>query len=175
MIIKSLTRKKGSFRQLMGYINKEADDLILLRNLMAPVIADQDAILSEFERNYQQIPEHKTGVAIHHDIISLKVDNNISIERQKAILMDITYRYLFKKAPHQLTYARLHVAPHHLHIHAMISANVGDKRNRLSKAQFKEIQMEAEKYFHQKYPQMLKSNPPLYYEPELEHELDFDI
>lgn len=175
MIIKSLTRKKGSFKQLMKYINKDADDLMFLRNFLLPLHANEKDILEVFEKNHQLAPKHQTAVAIHHDIVSIKLDKYLPVEAQKAILLDLTYQYLYRKAPHQLTYARLHCAPHHLHFHLIIAANLGDQRNRLSKARFKEIQLECEKYLHNMYPQMKLSNPPLFYEPEIEQEIDMDL
>lgn len=156
MIIKVMTRKDASFRQLIAYVNKDAADAryVLTHNLLAP---DPAAIATEFESNARLLRQHANGTVMFHDIVSITRSRTLGLERQKEILKDIARDYIARRAPDHLVYAGLHEDhAKHLHYHFIISANaVGEwKRAHLSKPQLRTLQSDMEKHVLARYPDL---------------------
>ena len=159
MIIKSLSRKKPSFKQLISYFHneqdlKEDDKTIISHNLFN--FADKEEVLQIFDKNSKNLKFRKNGVFLYHEIISLPQQKDINIKRQKQILKNIAEYYLTKRAELQLAYGLIHEEKDHLHCHLMISSNEinSDKRERLSKEEFSRIQKEIESYKIEKFPEL---------------------
>lgn len=156
MIIKSMSRKVPSFGQLIGYIDRDDDaqTYTLRHNLMG---RDQDHIRTEFETNGSLLQKRKNGVYLYHEIISISRAEGLSPEDQKDRLYDIAQTYVDARCPENMVYGGLHAdKDHSYHMHLMISSNrAGDaKRLRLTKAQFREIQIQTERHVLEKYPEL---------------------
>lgn len=160
MIIKSMSRKVPSFGQLIGYIDREdghevgAGDFQLRHNVMG---RDQDRIREEFEANGALLRKRKNGVYLYHEILSITRAIGLEAEVQKERLMEIARPYVEARCPDNLVYGGLHEdKDHSFHMHLMISANrVGETgRMRLTKAQFREIQVQLERHVLQAYPEL---------------------
>ena len=156
MIVKSMSRKVPSFGQLIGYIDRdEGQERWRIRhNVMA---RDPDRIRGEFEQNGALLSKRKNGVYLYHEIISITRARGLSEEEQKARLQEIAETYVASRCPDNLVYGGLHQDKEHsFHYHLMISANrVGDSRRlRLSKAQFREVQVQLERHVLQAMPEL---------------------
>lgn len=118
---------------------------------------DHDAIRAEFEANAELLQKRKNGVYLFHEIISITRAKGLSAEEQKQRLYEIAQEYVSARCPDNLVYGGLHEdKDHSYHMHLMISANrAGDrKRQRLSKHQFRAIQVQLEEHVLQKYPEL---------------------
>lgn len=156
MIIKVMTRKDASFKQLIAYVNKDAADAryVLTHNLMDH---EPGAIAAEFEANAKLLRQHVNGTVMFHDIVSITRSKSLGLERQKEILKDIARDYIARRAPDHLVYAGLHEdRAKHLHYHFIISANaVGEwKRAHLSKPQLRTLQTDIERHVLSRYPDL---------------------
>lgn len=163
MIIKSLARKTPSFDHLTEYICDPASDAghsAISHNLWANP-NDMDAMVREFEGNYQYLAQRKNGNAMYHEIIVLPP--HVEHHQAKPILLDLAHAYLQKRAPSQLAFGRIHTDRDHPHIHLIISSNAAKSRKResLSKAEFAEIQAEVERYKLENYPELTEQ----FYQP----------
>lgn len=159
MIIKSLSRKQPSFQTLIKYITqtKKAHDnkQTLGRNIYADTNQTR-AIIEEFEENAYNLKSLKNWNYLYHEIISLDSSTmeHIKIDEQVKILSDIGDKYLEMRATNNLSYWKIHTDTKHIHLHLCISANEinSDKRFRLSKFTFNQIQKDLENYKNKKYP-----------------------
>ena len=159
MIIKSMSRKEPSYGKLIAYLSRDASDTRyeLRHNVLS---ATQAALTAEFEANGQHLPKRKNGVAMYHEIISITRPKGLRPEAQKAILRDIALDYIRERAPHCLAFGCLHDDhADHLHYHFIVSANrVGDtRRHRLTKQQFRAIQVGLESRVRARYPELEQS------------------
>ena len=70
MIIKVMTRKEPSFRQLIAYVTRGASDAryIHTHNLIE---SDAAAIVATFEDNARLLRAHVNGTVMFHDILRL--------------------------------------------------------------------------------------------------------
>ena len=152
MIIKSLSRKTPSFRQLYNYINKQAEpNIFFTHNLL-----EKKDTVEQFRENIKDIPKRKNGVCLYHEILSFHTqDKNITPE----LVIDLGKDWLSLRAPNNLGYGAVHTHKDNIHIHLMISSNeLMAKHNlRLTKKEFKQIQIELEKKQIEKYPHLKKS------------------
>lgn len=156
MIIKSMSRKEASFGQLMDYIDRDGGDehSRIRYNLLG---RDRERIRDEFEQNAEHMKRRKNGVYMYHEIISITRARGIDLETQKQRLYEIAQEYVAARAPRNLCYGGLHDdKDHSLHYHLMISANrAGEaKRHRLSKEQFRSIQVSLERHVLETYPEL---------------------
>ena len=156
MIVKSMSRKVPSFGQLIGYIDRdEGQERWRIRhNVMA---RDPDRIRGEFEQNGALLSRRKNGVYLYHEIISITRARGLSDEEQKARLQEIAETYVALRCPDNLVYGGLHQDKEHsFHYHLMISANrVGDSRRlRLSRAQFRDVQVQLERHVLRAMPEL---------------------
>ncbi len=156
MIIKSMSRKVPSFGQLLGYIDRELgqEDFAVRHNLLG---RDHDSIRAEFERNAELLKKRKNGTYLFHEIISITRAKGLSAQEQKQRLHEIAQQYILARCPDSLVYGGLHQdKDHSYHIHLMISANRANevKRQRLTKHQFRDIQVKLEAHVLQTYPEL---------------------
>lgn len=154
MIIKSMSRKSKSFSQLYDYLMRD-DSFCFTRNFYSK---EKSELVREFMRNSDYLKNSRGRNYLYHELLSLK-QNNLSQERQKEILLDLTNKYLDLRAENHLSFAVLHTDKNHLHIHLMISANEieGQNRIRLSKKDFSNIQKNLEYYKNGRYKELEKS------------------
>lgn len=163
MIIKSLSRRTASFAQLLAYLDRPGlgRETVLAHNLFAAA-NDPEAVVAEFMENAGYLKTRKRGVALFHEVISLEQGAGLSTKRQSEILRDIGHRWLSLRGPEQLGYARIHHDTNHPHVHIVLSSNRprSHRRVRLSKAEFRNLQVELEHHVRQSFPEL--GERPLY-------------
>lgn len=146
------------FGQLVSYLNRRdtRSDVALCHNLFAAE-DDPGGVVEELTANARYLAERKNGVGVYHEILSLEGRGDVPVDRQGEILLDIAEHYLALRAPEQLAYGRVHMdtAPY-THLHLVISSNRprSSRRERLSKASFRNIQIELERYQLERYPEL---------------------
>lgn len=154
MIIKSLARKRPSFRQLIQYMGREGG-AAFTRNLY-DVGDNPRAVAEAFERNHAHLPTRRRGNALYHEIIVLPAQPGLTEARQRQILTVLAERYCDLRAPDNLAYGRIHQDTDHSHIHLMISANAARSktRTRLSRVEFADIQARLEREAQSRFPEL---------------------
>jgi hypothetical protein len=156
MIVKSMSRKVGSFGQLIGYIDRDAGQEVhrIRHNVWG---RDPAHIRAEFERNGALLSRRKNGVYLYHEIISITRAQGLSPEQQKDRLQSIAETYIAARCPDNMVFGGLHQdKDHSYHYHLMISSNRAGEtgRLRLSKAQFREVQVGLERHVLETYPEL---------------------
>jgi len=157
-----MSRKEGSFRQLIGYMEKDRGEPAFGHNLCGNPFGRRDDIIREFERNAGILKSRKNGNALYHEVISLEGGSLLRKEEIVKILGEIGREYITRRAPHQMAFGMVHTDAKHVHLHICLSANaVGtDKRERLSKESFSTIQKDMEQLVRQKYAELTQT--PIY-------------
>lgn len=157
-----MSRKEGSFRQLIGYMEKDRGEPAFGHNLCGNPFGRRDDIIREFERNAGILKSRKNGNALYHEVISLQSGSLLRKEEIIRILGEIGREYIMRRAPHQMAFGMVHTDAKHVHLHICLSANaVGtDKRERLSKESFSIIQKDMEQLVRQKYAELAQT--PIY-------------
>ena len=158
MIIKSMARKQPSFGQLISYINKDSDqsgDTLFSRNLYANPMSPK-AVEREFLKNHNLLAKRSNGNALYHELITLEQNPKLSRKNANQILKDLAENYLAKRAPDNIVFGRIHHNRAHPHVHLMISSNAvrSNKRTRVDRAQFSQIQANVENYKIHSYPNL---------------------
>ena len=158
MIIKSMSRKNKSFLQLLRYLEKEQITNRFIWNLYSNA-NDTQSIAKEFMQNSKYLKNARGKNYIYHEILSLE-ESNLSLKQQKSILYDLTMKYVQSRANSNLCFGVIHNDRNNLHMHLMISSNKisEQKRTRLSKKDFKQIQNNLEIYKNNTYPELGKTN-----------------
>jgi len=154
MIIKSLSRATKSFEALYNYLTRDDDAILNTHNLYSSPYQKED-LIKEFLENAHYLKRARGKNYLYHEIISLN-KNNLSLKEQQKILTDLVSKYLSLRASEHLAFTALHKDKEHVHIHLMISSNemMGQKRVRLSKKDFSNIQKELEQYVNSTYPEL---------------------
>ncbi len=149
-----MSRQNMSFSQLIEYMDKEQTLDSFSHNLYS--FKKQD-IIKEFEQNSELLTHARGKVYLYHEVIALQ-KNNLPIEKQLKILRDLAELYTLKRGYEHLVYGKVHNDTDHLHIHLLISANKlnENKRTRLSKKEFSNIQKFVEAYKNKKYENVLE-------------------
>jgi len=156
MIIKSMSRKVPSFAQLLSYIEREPgqEGFCIRHNLFG---RNTDRIHAEFEQNGALLRKRKNGVYLYHEIISITRARGLSAKEQKDRLYQITQDYIAARCPDNLVFGGLHQdKDHSYHMHLMISANRAGQENRLrlTKRQFRDIQVQLEAHVLENFPEL---------------------
>jgi hypothetical protein len=156
MIIKSTSRKTASFSQLINYLNQgrvTGDEYFFSHNIYAHT---PYYIAKEYKENFKTLKRRVNSNALYHEIISLKHQNNLSIEKQREILKDLMNYYTNTRASHNMVYGVIHEQHNQIHCHLMISSNelASERNKRLSKKEFAEIKAELQNYAHKKYSKL---------------------
>ncbi len=148
MIIKSMSRKAPTFRQLADYIARGSNaqtGTVFVRNLYASG-QDRAAVVGQFLGNHRYLPARKGGNALYHEVIVLEPQTHLPPEQVEEALHALAERYCERRAPHQLAWGRVHRDTDFPHIHLMISANAvrSDRRVRMERAYFAQVQRDLE-------------------------------
>ena len=153
MIIKSLTRKTASFRQLLSYINApEGKGKSAISHNLKSHPDNLKAIGKEFAENARFCPKRINGVILYHEILSLAEGDRENVTEE--ILTDLCRKYLELRASDAIAYAKAHLHSPCPHLHVIISGNLieSPKKLRLSKTKFERIKRELERYQKERYP-----------------------
>lgn len=159
MVIKSMSRKTWSFRQLLHYINEpeQKGRQALLHNLRS-AFDYLPQIEAEFLENARHIRNQpKNGVVLYHEIIAIAEADREHVTEE--MLVDLTREYLRRRAPNALAYAKAQFNTASPHVHILISGNqIESKRKlRIERKQFEQVKRELEAYQIEKYPQLTHS------------------
>lgn len=159
MIIKSMSRKAPTFGQLIDYIGRNSDPqtgTVFARNLYHSG-RDTQAVAGQFLDNYRYLPARKNGNALYHEVIVLEQQDHLSKNQIELALIDLAETYCAKRAPHQLAWGRVHHDTDYPHIHLMISSNAvrSDRRVRMDKGQFTQLQKSLEVHKEQHFPELV--------------------
>lgn len=152
-----MSRKNLSFGKLLKYLEKEQVRSRFIHNLYSN-LNDRKQIIKEFLENSKHLKNARGKVFLYHEILSLE-NNNLTLKQQEKILQDLTHKYIQARANEQLVYGVIHNDRNNLHMHLIISSNkvAENKRTRLSKQEFKDIQANLENYKNQTYPTLQKT------------------
>ncbi len=161
MILKSLSRKggAGAFTQLYDYISAKAHDDRIWHNFFDYQPNRSDTI-QQFQENSQFIRHTPRHNICYHEILSVKRDQSRGKDyerRQIQALRDLTGQYLSTRARNKLAYAALHLdQSESIHVHMMISSNglESERRVRLAKHEFLNIQKQLEQRLQERYPEL---------------------
>lgn len=169
MIIKSMSRKAPTFGQLAEYIaggSNAQTGTAFVRNLYASG-ADRTAVAGQFMDNYRYLPKRKNGNALYHEVIVLEPQGHLAPDEIATALHQLAERYCELRAPRQMAWGRVHLpssseAVGHTksngfpHIHLMISANEvrSDRRVRMERAYFANVQRELEAWSAKTLPEL---------------------
>lgn len=156
MIIKSLSRKKASYKQLLHYIEKSAHPDFEIR-YNVPFQGGLDELCQHFESLAAQLPARKNGNRLYHEILSLSRIEGVELELQQQALYALCQKYIQYRAPDHAVFGKLHLEGHHLHAHLVISPNTLDapeKRVRVPKSAYAEIQRQLEAWMLASYPEI---------------------
>lgn len=158
MIIKSMSRKSKSFSQLYDYLTRDKSSFTFSRNTYTHS-KNKKEFVNEFYENSRHLREARGKVFMYHEVLSLE-QNELSHERQREILLDMAEKYILQRAENHLSFGVIHEEKNNMHLHLMISANEieGERRVRLSKQEFSQIQQRLENYKNQKYQELNKSS-----------------
>lgn len=158
MIIKSTSRKSPSFSQLYDYITNdlktENSQYFFNQNTFS---ISKDDVLRDFIINSKNLSKRKGANYLYHEIISIKRDWTLDLDRQKEILQDLVSIYSENRAKRNLVFGAMHTDKEdNLHYHLMISANELGKntRYRLTKKKFNLVKSELEEYLLHTYPEL---------------------
>ena len=159
MIIKSISRKAPTFKQLIEYMEKERGHRAILHNLYCSESAKQEEIIKQFEENAQHLPKRKNGNYLYHEVLTLENKHDLDSKKLSNLLTELGEMYIKERANKQLAFAYIHTDTKNYHIHFCISANdlQSEKRKRLSKAKFSKIQQKLESHILEKYPELNQS------------------
>lgn len=154
MILKSMSRKSPSFRQLGNYIRRgsQPDFPWITHNVLSPD-DDLNAIITEFEENARRMKRRKGGNVLYHEVLSASVkDGKVTPE----ILEDMAREHIARRAKGAMVIAKVHMEPNKPpHVHMMISASdLRGRKIRLSIAELKEHQRALEKYQLEQWPEL---------------------
>lgn len=155
MIIKSMSRKSKSFSQLYDYLMRDEKNFCFTRNTY---LKDKKNLVKEFMKNSEYLKNTRGKNFLYHELLSLE-ENNLTLQQQKEILLDLANKYLEQRANNHLSFGVVHEDKKHIHLHLMISANeiFGEKRVRISKNEFADIQKNLENYKNERYSELTKS------------------
>ncbi len=157
MIIKSMSRSSKSFSQLYDYLMRDENSSCFTRNAYSNP-KNKEELIKEFMTNSDFLTRARGKNYLYHELLSLE-ENNLSIKRQKEILIDLANKFLKLRASNHLAFCVLHTDKDNVHLHLMISANEleGERRVRLSKKELASIQATLEHYKNEKYLELTKS------------------
>lgn len=154
MVVKSLSRRRANFGDLLRYINRppasQLGKTAVLFNL--PPTDDIRSIERAFIANCQP-PIRRDEVKMYHEILSIAATDREWVTEE--MLNDLARQYLSTRAPDCLAYARAQFDTKNPHIHIMISAHRLDgSKVRLSKFQFGNAKRQLERYQQERYPEL---------------------
>lgn len=157
MIIKSKSRRRATWRQLLNYMEEGTDErsLLLTHNVRGTSI---EAWVSEFlEAEEARLTRRTDSVTLYHEIMSFHDEDTHAITQEK--LEDLTLQYINLRAETGLVVAMSHHDRDHVHVHFCISGveHSTGKSMRMSQSQFTAVKRSMQAYQQQRYPEIAKS------------------
>lgn len=156
MIIKSKTRKSGSFRQLLSYMilgeERVSESRIILHNLMGQNLEDW---VTEFQANENRRKrKRKNSVKLYHEILAWHPDDTEYLSLDT--IEDLTRTYIEHRNPNGLYVGAVHLSQDHYHVHLCISGvEYGSgKPLRISREKFKTLKQQVQSLEMERYPEL---------------------
>ncbi len=161
MIVKSISRKTRSFRELLAYISKPPEKGPLWLHNIPGDPSNSESILREFEQNARLLRRRRNGNVLYHEILSFSSADGDQVDN--AVTESVTRRYLELRAPYALAVARAHFNTNCPHVHIVISANDLGSPNRLriEKKRFEEIKRLLADFVRARFPELMRSGETL--------------
>ena len=157
MIIKILSRKTDSFRQLLRYIlegdERVPESNIITHNMKGGSIPEW---VAEFEDNESHRKQKRANsVILTHEILSWHMADAPTL----SMIEDMARQYIEYRNPAGLYVGAVHFAKEHYHVHLCVGG-VEYKSGtslRMSKRSFKKLKLEIEGYQRHTYPELTHS------------------
>lgn len=161
MIVKSISRKTRSFRELLAYISKPAQKGPLWLHNLPASRSDPESVARQLEENAKLLRRRRNGNVLYHEILSFSLVDGGRIDL--AIAESVTRRYLELRAPYALAAARTHFNTSCPHVHMVISANElgSTDRLRITKGRFETIKLQLTSFVRERFPQLERSGEDL--------------
>lgn len=159
MIIKSKSRKQGSFRQLLQYMilgeERVPDSRIILHNIMGETLDDW---VSEFQSNEKhRLRKRKNSVKLYHEILAWHPEDTDYLNLNT--IEDLTREYIQHRNPNGLYVGAIHLSQDHYHVHLCISGveYQSGKPLRISKEDFRGVKEKVQTLEQSRYPELYYS------------------
>ena len=164
MIIKSLTRKNTSFKQIVKYVLTDKGNITdpyasftVLQNLLHQP-TEIAAIAESFERNDVFRKKRKNGVSLYHDILSFDQKDSPVLTDEK--LEAIARKYIeLRGGDKSLALAKPHYSEKHWHIHIVFHGSelLSSKNLRMDKKQFAGVKAKIQQFQLEEFPEIVHS------------------
>lgn len=157
MIIKSKSRKRASFKQLLEYMQagKDEHSMVLTHNLTGQSVPEWT---KDFEANEGlRLRERKGSVRLYHELLSFH-DRDTEVLNQNK-LEALTAEYIRNRAYNGLVVAMSHHDRNHVHVHLCISGveYATGKSMRISQKAFDKVKRDLQSYQIEHYPELSHS------------------
>ena len=162
MIIKSMTRKTASYRQLLEYFLSERKrniakdkDFIVKHNIKGATIKDWTKTFEANEAN--RLVKRSNSVKLYHEVMS--ISNLDAGKISKSMLENLASKYIELRNPNSMCIAVPHYDKAHTHIHFCFSGTEIEtgKSLRVSKEEFAIFKKELQEYQIVHYPALSNS------------------
>lgn len=158
MIVKSLTRKSPSFKQLIRYLHKRISvktvPWIVGHNIEGSIYSIDD-VTESFRKNDHFRKKRKNGVSMYHEILSLPPEIKNVCLASPSKFEHITREYIKSRSPNGIAYAIPHFYQNNNpHVHIVFSANEleSGKSIRVSKKELEVIKKSVNKLEQEYFP-----------------------
>ncbi len=101
MVIKHLKCENESFENLINYTHcQRADNNFTIYNNLNST--NQKEIVKALEENFSHIKQKNNGRKMRHELVSIKLVEDIPLEKQKENLRAITYNHIANRAENNI-------------------------------------------------------------------------
>lgn len=157
MIIKSKSRDRGTWKQLLNYMERGADDrsIVLTHNLRG---ATGTEWVQEFrEAEELRLHRRKDSVQLYHEVMSFHDEDTGQLTPEK--LDDLALEYIRLRAERGLVVAISHHDQEHTHVHFLISGveHSTGRSMRMSRSTFTAIKRSMQTLQLERYPELARS------------------
>lgn len=156
MIIKSKTRKRGSFRQLLQYMilgeERVPESRIILHNVVGETLDDW---VAEFQSNEKhRLQKRKNSVKLYHEILAWHPEDTAYLSLDT--IEYLTREYIQHRNPSGLYVGAIHLSQDHYHVHLCISGleYQSGKTLRISKKDFAQLKGRVQSIEQYRYPEL---------------------
>lgn len=146
-------------KRSLRYVSRDGA-ITFTKNLISQA-NDIDSVEQEYLENIRFLDNSRGRNLIFSETLSMPIDNNMPREAQIKVLKELTTVHTNnRQLQDHLGYFTIHDDKSHLHCHCIYSSNsyMGNKRHRVSKAEFLNSQRSLENYRNKTYPQLKPSN-----------------
>lgn len=157
MIIKSKSRHRGTWRQLLNYMEQGSDErsMLITHNVRGNTVEEWVEEFREAEAG--RVNERKGSVVLYHELVSFHDEDSQAITRET--LDNLALQYINLRAEKGLVVAMSHHDRDHVHVHFCISGveHSTGKSMRMSQSHFTAVKRSMQTYQQQRYPELVNS------------------